>query len=250
MFTSINKKLKEYLPPAILKLQKNEIHQSVFYDAYQINQETINKFEEIYLPNACQITASCIIANVNKEQISSMWASVKNKLMENHFIILLTNGSHYCSCLSLINRGIYYKNKDPSKELFLVTNKFKDENAPIIPESNISFLATVNQTTMPDSVSNHECLTGIQLYRKITGLTHKVTMKAIRNKDIHIIDILENYLQDENENVDKNENIDKNMNNISGHIKDLEFDKENNFFILKNPNRQTKSKRRSKGHNK
>ncbi|RHZ44036.1 hypothetical protein Glove_772g18 [Diversispora epigaea] len=47
MFTSINKKLEEYLPPAILKLQKNEIHQSVFYDAYQINQETINEFEEV-----------------------------------------------------------------------------------------------------------------------------------------------------------------------------------------------------------
>ncbi|RHZ50486.1 hypothetical protein Glove_498g14 [Diversispora epigaea] len=74
MFTSINKKLEEYLPPAILKLQKNEIHQSVFY-------ETINEFEEYNflfnqhledLPNARQITASCMIADVNKEQISSM----------------------------------------------------------------------------------------------------------------------------------------------------------------------------------
>ncbi|RHZ83189.1 hypothetical protein Glove_99g275 [Diversispora epigaea] len=268
MFTSINKKLEEYLPPAILKFQKNEIHQSVFYDAYQINQETINEFEEVYLPDARQITASCMIADVNKEQISSIWTvSVGNKLMEKHFIILLTNGSHYCSCLSLINREIvcrhyfqimlrsslakfhlrlipsrwYYKNKDPSKEPFLVANKFEDENAPIIPESNIPFLAAVNQTTMPDSISNHERLTDIQLYGKITGLTHKVTMKIIRNKDICIIDILENYLQDENENVDEN------INNISEHIEDLESDKENNSSVLKNPNRQTKPKGRPKG---
>src|SRR6185436_16119091 len=197
-----------------------------------------------------------------------MWAiTVENNLVKKHFIILLTNGSHYCSCLSLINRGIvcrhyfqimlrsslakfhlrlipsrwYYKNKDPSKEPFLVANKFEDENAPIIPESNIPFLAAVNQTTMPDSISNHERLTDIQLYGKITGLTHKVTMKAIRNKDIRIIDILENYLQDENENVDEN------MNNISEHIEDLESDKENNSSVLKNPNRQTKPKGRPKG---
>ncbi|RHZ82619.1 hypothetical protein Glove_107g2 [Diversispora epigaea] len=227
------------------------------------------QFSDIVVQDVtCKTNRYDMALNVNKEQISSMWAvSVGNKLMEKHFIILLTNGSHYCSCLSLINRGIvcrhyfqimlrsslakfhlrlipsrwYYKNKDPSKEPFLVANKFEDENAPIIPESNIPFLAAVNQTTMPDSISNHERLTDIQLYGKITGLTHKVTMKAIRNKDIRIIDILENYLQDENENVDEN------MNNISEHIEDLESDKENNSSVLKNPNRQTKPKGRPKG---
>ena len=57
--------------------------------------------------DARQITAACMISNINKDQISSMWAvNVENKLVEKHFIILLINGSHYCSCLSLINRGI------------------------------------------------------------------------------------------------------------------------------------------------
>ncbi|CAG8614600.1 8919_t:CDS:2 [Diversispora eburnea] len=212
MFTLINNKLEEYLLPAILKLQKNEIHQSVFYDALQINQKATNEFEKYNflsdqyledLPNAHQITASCIIADVKKEQISSMWAN-------------------------------------PSKESFLIANKFEDENLPIIPESDIPFLSAVN-STIQDSISNHERLTDIQLYGKITGLTHKVTMKTIRNKDTHIIDILENYLQDENENVDEN------MNSISRHTEDLESDKENNSSVLKNPNRQTKPKRRPKG---
>jgi len=57
--------------------------------------------------DARQVTAACMISNINKDQISSMWAvNVENKLVEKHFIILLINGSHYCSCLSLINRGI------------------------------------------------------------------------------------------------------------------------------------------------
>ena len=95
-----------------------------------------------------------MISDVKKEQITSMWAvSVGNKCVEKHFVILLTNNSHYCSCLSLINRGIvcrhyfqimlrspmakfhlrlipsrwYYKNKDPSKEPFLVASKFEAE---------------------------------------------------------------------------------------------------------------------------
>jgi hypothetical protein len=59
------------------------------------------------ISDACQTTAACMISDINKDQISSMWAvNVENKLVEKHFVILLINGSHYCSCLSLINRGI------------------------------------------------------------------------------------------------------------------------------------------------
>jgi hypothetical protein len=50
-----------------------------------------------------------MISDVDKNQIISMWAvTVKNKLIEKHFVILLANGSYHCSCLSLINRGIIY----------------------------------------------------------------------------------------------------------------------------------------------
>ncbi|CAG8555779.1 8187_t:CDS:2, partial [Diversispora eburnea] len=50
-------------------------------------------------------------------------------------------------------------------------------------ESSIPFLTAVKQTTMHDSISQHEHLTDIQLYGKINGLAHKVTMKAIKNSD-------------------------------------------------------------------
>ena len=56
------------------------------------------------MPDVRQKTAACMISNVDKDQIISMWAvTVENKLVEKHFIIFLANGSHHCSCLSLIN---------------------------------------------------------------------------------------------------------------------------------------------------
>ena len=47
MFTSVDKKLEEYLPPAILELQRNEIRQCVFYNALQVNQEAVSEFDEV-----------------------------------------------------------------------------------------------------------------------------------------------------------------------------------------------------------
>src|SRR6266487_6803005 len=126
------------------------------------------------ISDARQTTAACMISDINKDQISSMWAvNVENKLVEKHFVILLTNGSHYCSCLSLINRGIvcrhyfqimlrsptakfhlrlipsrwYYKDKDPSKEPFLVASKFEAETTHIIPQYNIPFLTAIYETS-------------------------------------------------------------------------------------------------------
>ncbi|GBC14651.2 hypothetical protein GLOIN_2v1796089 [Rhizophagus irregularis DAOM 181602=DAOM 197198] len=278
MFTSINQKLEEYLPPAILELQRDEIRQCVFYNAVQVTQEVIDEFDKYDLllgqyledvSDAHQITAACMISNINKDQISSMWAvNVENKLVEKHFIILLINGSHYCSCLSLINRGIicryyfqimlrnpaarfhlrlipsqwYYRNKDPSKEQFLVASKFENEITPLIPQYNVPFLTAICKTSQ-EFIARHEQLTDIQLYGKIAGLSHKATMKAVSKRDIRIIHILENYLKD----VDEEQGEKQNENIELEDTKDDESDKENFPFILNNPNKQTRSKGRPKG---
>ncbi|CAB4414328.1 unnamed protein product [Rhizophagus irregularis] len=278
MFTSINQKLEEYLPPAILELQRDEIRQCVFYNAVQVTQEVIDEFDKYDLllgqyledvSDARQITAACMISNINKDQISSMWAvNVENKLVEKHFIILLINGSHYCSCLSLINRGIicrhyfqimlrspaarfhlrlipsrwYYRDKDPSKEQFLVASKFENEITPLIPQHNVPFLTAICKTSQ-EFITRHEQLTDIQLYGKIAGLSHKATMKAVSKRDIRIIHILENYLKD----VDEEQDEEQNENIELEDTKDDESDKENFPFILNNPNKQTRSKGRPKG---
>ncbi|CAG8764608.1 20771_t:CDS:2, partial [Rhizophagus irregularis] len=235
MFTSIDKKLEEYLPPAILDLQRNEIRQCVFYSALQVNQEVISEFEEYQLPtnqhledipDARQITASCMISDVNKNQIMSMWTvAVENKL-------------------------------DASKEPFLVASKFESDTPPIIPQHNVPFLTVIHQISQ-NSITLHERLTDIQLYGKITGLTHKATIKALKKKDMRIISILEDYLKDEeqNENVGGDSELDDD-NELDGEKLDDELDDEfddnkenheNHSFILNNPNKQTKSKGCPKG---
>ncbi|CAB4380177.1 unnamed protein product [Rhizophagus irregularis] len=253
MFTSINQKLEEYLPPAILELQKDEIRQCVFYNAVQVTQKVIDEFDKYdlllgqYLENvsdARQITAACMISNINKDQISSMWAvNVENKLVEKHFIILLLiNGSHYCSYLSLINRGIICRDKNSSKEQFLVASKFENEITLLIPQHNVPFLTAICKTSQ-EFITRHEQLTDIQLYGKIAGLSHKATMKAVSKRDIRIIHILENYLKDVDEEQDKEQNENIELEDT----KDDESDKENFPFILNNPNKQTRSKGRLKG---
>ena len=61
MFTSIDKKLKEYLPPAILNLQRDEIRQCVFYSALQVSQEVINEFGEVSKLYANYVLLHCFI---------------------------------------------------------------------------------------------------------------------------------------------------------------------------------------------
>ncbi|CAB5376712.1 unnamed protein product [Rhizophagus irregularis] len=219
MFTSINQKLEEYLPPAILELQKDEIRQCVFYNAVQVTQKVIDEFDKYdlllgqYLENvsdARQITAACMISNINKDQISSMWA--------------------------------YYRDKNSSKEQFLVASKFENEITLLIPQHNVPFLTAICKTSQ-EFITRHEQLTDIQLYGKIAGLSHKATMKAVSKRDIRIIHILENYLKDVDEEQDKEQNENIELEDT----KDDESDKENFPFILNNPNKQTRSKGRLKG---
>ena len=159
--------------------------------------------------------------------------------------------------LRLIPSWWYYQNKDPSKESFLVANKFENEITPTVPQYNVPFLTAIHQTISQDSITQHERLTDIQLYGKIAGLTHKATTKAIRKKDTQLISILEDYLKDENhlkDNEEQNDNIDddKSDNNDIGNdeLDELDDDKENhenNSFILNNPNKQTRPRGRLKG---
>ena len=58
-------------------------------------------------------------------------------------------------------------------------------------------------------------------------------MKAIRERDMRIVDLLEDYLKDEEKQIEN--------------IEDSESDKENYPFTLLNPNKKTRPKGRPKG---
>ena len=124
-----------------------------------------------------------------------------------------------------------------------MVSKFEDDNTiPLVFQFDIPFLTAVKQTTSQDSVTQNKLLTDIQLYGKITGLSRKATLKAVRKKDARIITILEDYLNEED--------TDENLNNIElkqESDKERESNKENQPFTFSNSNRQTKPKGRPKG---
>ncbi|CAB5361165.1 unnamed protein product [Rhizophagus irregularis] len=131
MFTSINQKLEEYLLPAILKLQRDEIRQYVFYNAIQYDSLPNQYLEDI--SDAYQITAACMISDIIKIKFHPF------------------------------------------------ASKFEAETTHIIPQHTIPFLIAIYETSQ-DFITQHEQLSDIQLYGKIAGLTHKVTMKAVKRE--------------------------------------------------------------------
>ncbi|PKK59472.1 kinase-like protein [Rhizophagus irregularis] len=154
MFTSINQKLEEYLPPAILELQKYEICQCVFYNAAKVTQEVIDEFDKYNLlsgqylediSDAHQITAACMIFNINKDQISSIQIPLR-----------------------LIPSQWYYRDKDPSKEQFLVASKFENKITPLILQHNVPFLTAICKTSQ-EFITRHEQL-NLQTYNNMNYL--------------------------------------------------------------------------------
>ncbi len=78
----------------------------------------------------------------------------------------------------------------------MVASKFEAEVIPVVPEYDVPFLTLIPQTVLQDSIIQHECITDIQLYGKISGLAHKVTMKAVSERNLNIINLFEDYLKD------------------------------------------------------
>ncbi|PKC17606.1 hypothetical protein RhiirA5_492863 [Rhizophagus irregularis] len=61
--------------------------------------------------------------------ISAIWVIiVGNSTTVKHYVVLLKNNSHICTCLFTIQQGIYFKDLDGIKEPFIGTDKFYKEN--------------------------------------------------------------------------------------------------------------------------
>jgi SMC interacting uncharacterized protein involved in chromosome segregation len=72
--------------------------------------------------------------------------------------------------LRLIPSRWYYRDKDPSKEQFLVASKFENEITPIIPQYKVPFLTAICKTSQ-EFITQHEQLTDIQLQSTLSKCT-------------------------------------------------------------------------------
>ncbi|CAB4402079.1 unnamed protein product [Rhizophagus irregularis] len=204
----------------MLQRQRDEINQSVYYTTIKLpdnNIETIiensdNCNIEIHDTSEAkvqQITLKQIIALVDLINITEIWSIIVNNTTAiKHYIVLLKNNSHICSCLSTIQQ-----------------DKFCKENDGIIQESpvHINYLYAYGQ----DKDFLEEGLNTYQqrlIYGELHGMYKKALHKALQNKSSsqQLIDLLKEFTE-ETDKPSEDENF---------------SDKENQEHVLHNPKKR------------
>lgn len=236
-----------------------------FTKKFGLFKETSTGFLED-LPDERKACAKSILQHVNQEEIKEIWGvSVQNSQKFKHFILLMKNSAHLCSCLATVTRGIvcrhyfslmmcthaaafhiqlirkrWYKNPELNgrNEPFVYAAKFQDMELLKQPENQeISYLTAMIQNNVDQW--NQESKTNLDeriFYGKVMGLAKKVTLKAVGKRDMRILEIFQQYL---NEFDDENSNLE---NDFDDEIENDELE-ENDDLQLQNPIKKPKKGR-------
>ena len=103
----MDKCCQSFLTPTILKLQCDEINQSVYYVANLVDQEDItiigNEFHEDECTKSPHATINQLLKVSGRNNVKEIWAvKVENSQMTKHYVILLKNNTHIYSYLTSI----------------------------------------------------------------------------------------------------------------------------------------------------
>jgi hypothetical protein len=224
------------------------------------------------LPDERKACIKSIFQHVNREEIKEIWGiSVQNTQKFKHFILLMNNSAHLCSCLATVTRGIvcrhyfslmihthtaafhiqlirqrWYKSSELNgrNEPFIYAAKFQNMELLKQPESPISYLTAMAYQDNIDTW-NQKSRSNLDeriFFGKVMGMAKKVTLKAVESRDTRIFEIFQQYLngfEDDNNSEDSNEDL-----NSGGEMD--EHDENYNSLILRNPIKKPK-KGRPKG---
>ena len=107
----MDKCCQNFLTPKILKLQCDEINQSLYYVANLVDiQDIITSNDESYKDECAespQATINQLLEASGHSNVKEIWAvKVKNSQTAKHHIVLLKNNVHICSCLTIIRNRI------------------------------------------------------------------------------------------------------------------------------------------------
>ncbi|CAB5210828.1 unnamed protein product [Rhizophagus irregularis] len=240
LFPAIEALIKKYLTTPLYNLQVQEINQSVYYKCEQFELNQIDMFEQISevidtgfledLPDERKACIKSIFYHVNQREIKEIWGiSVQNTQKFKHFILLMNNSAHLCSCLATVTREIvcrhyfslmmhthtamfhiqlirprWYKNRDldGKHEPFVFAAKFQDTELLKQPEINqeIFYLTALIQNNVDkwEQISK-STLDEKLFFGKVMGMAKKVTLKAVEKKDERIFEIFQRYLDELND---------------------------------------------------
>lgn len=182
------------------------------------------------LPDERKACIKSIFYHVNQREIKEIWGiSVQNTQKFKHFILLMNNSAHLCSCLATVTREIvcrhyfslmmhthtamfhiqlirprWYKNRDldGKHEPFVFAAKFQDTELLKQPEINqeIFYLTALIQNNVDkwEQISK-STLDEKLFFGKVMGMAKKVTLKAVEKKDERIFEIFQRYLDELND---------------------------------------------------
>jgi hypothetical protein len=202
---------------------------------------------------------------VNKEEVKEIWGvSVQNTQKFKHFILLMNNSAHLCSCLASVTRGIvcrhyfslmmhihtaafhirlirqrWYKNPELNgkNEPFVYAAKFQSmELSKQFENQEISYLTAMIQNDVDKwDQTSRSSLDERIFFGKVMGMAKKVTLKAVENRDTRIFEIFQQYLNELDENLDDCDNEDSSEDGM-----------DEDDLLLQNPTKKPK-KGRPKG---
>src|SRR3984957_15199758 len=260
LFTKGDKCCQSFLTPTVLKLQRDEINQSVYYVANLVDQEDItiigDEFHEDECTESPHATINQLLEVGGRNNIKEIWAvKVGNSQMAKHYVILLKNNSHICSCLTSIRKGIicrhyfqvmlntcearfhirlipsrwYQEDKDASYEQFIIADKFRDSvfiNA--MQGIDVGYLCVIDKEKEDFLNQRMNIFDEKLMYGTLHGTYKKALRKALQSKlkSLRLIGILEEFANNVSDSETESEISDE------AH----ESDKENtNMFQLQNP---------------
>jgi hypothetical protein len=166
------------------------------------------------LPDERKAYAKSILHYVNQEEIKEIWGiSIQNTQKYKHFILLMNNSAHLCSCLATVTKGVvcqhyfslimhthaaafhiqlirqhWYKNPElnSKNEPFVYAVKFQNMELPKQSEEILYLTAMVQNNVDKWNQESRSTLNERIFYGKVMGLAKKVTLKAIEKQDMRI----------------------------------------------------------------
>ena len=247
LFTEVDKCCQRFLTPAILKLQRDQINQSLYYSASLEQCDNFTESEESCEEDSVEDPQASICQLIEiggRDNVMEIWAvEVGNSLKAKHHVVVFKNNAHLCSCLMIIKKGIicrhyfqvmlnsrearfhikliparwYQKDKDASNEPFILADKFNSmSDDTSLQQFTGSYLCAVNKEKDAGFEHRMNILDGKMIYGTLHGTYKKALKKALqtKSKSLRLIEILEKFAnesedEDEGEGEDEDEDEEK-----------------------------------------
>lgn len=254
-FPNIETELAKYLFPEIYTLQYQQIKDSFVYDIQQIYDYTavLNNLEESFI-DAKECNLESLLEDIDESSILELW-QVKYAVSGSkscNFIAILKDGSHLCTCLYIISRGLVCRHffrvlrasNNAKFNIALIASRwYKDDISDNVEINHDSSMYSFNhiyqiRNTIKLQPNSKEHLSKRKRYGKIYGLARRVMQLAVDNDDQEPTQWMEQYIKTmegrleqahqinsdtitEKENIDSESNLQNQINNplVNKHTK-------------------------------